>query len=153
MYGLSRKGKVFKMMSIAVAAAGLFASLDLVFMGGDVQVARGCLAGGCARLARTVDGTFMGLPLALWGVLYWTGAIFLVIKGAGHGTASPEEWAEVASFWLAMGGAFSLGLVWLQYSAGAWCGTCLVSAGAALILGMTAFLPPAEGAVKGEERK
>lgn len=89
-----------------------------------------CVVGSCERVQNSPWGTFLGLPVAAWGVGGYAGIFVVALLGVQPRWAG-ERWPALLLFALAAGGlAFTAYLTYLEAAViHAWCQWCLVSAG------------------------
>lgn len=130
-----------RMMAALVALAGLFVALYLTLykLGYIGEIT--CAVGSCELVQTSRWATFLGLPVAAWGVGYYV----TVFGVAMAGTTERWEDSRTASLILlaltAWGALFSLWLTYLElFVIDAICQWCVVSAVLALVLLVLAWL-------------
>ena len=117
---------------LTLALVGLADALYLTvkhYLGGPVPCS---LTEGCDTVLSSPYAVFGGLPVALWGVLYYLVVIFLSLLNfsGSRGFASAGLFGLVSAA-LAASGI----LVYLQAQVlNAWCAYCLVSAGVTFLI-------------------
>ena len=117
-------------MAIALLAlAGLLVSSYLTMfslgMLGEIQ----CTIGGCEKVQTSRWATFLGLPVAAWGVGAYVAILAVSLLGIQPRFAR-ERWVALALFGMsAVGVAFSAYLTYLEaFVIRAWCQWCVISA-------------------------
>jgi|Deesub1362A_J573_1020465.scaffolds.fasta_scaffold12422_2 uncharacterized membrane protein len=128
--------KVFPIPCLAGLAASL-AALSPWFLGETVPV-----CGGCAAAAASPLGRAAGVPLAVWGVAFWSAMWLLALR---------PRMAGLRALGAGVGAGISLALVWGMVVLGEWCVVCLVSAAAAAAAAGISCLE--EGRARGGEKK
>ena len=130
-----------RMMAALVALAGLFIALYLTLykLGYIGEIT--CAVGSCEVVQTSRWATFLGLPVAAWGVGYYLAVLAVSIAG----TSARWEDSRGASLLLlgltAWGALFSLWLTYLElFVIEAICQWCVVSALLALVLLVLAWL-------------
>jgi len=99
------------------------------YIGGSVPCS---LTGGCDTVLNSPLATFAGLPLALWGVLYYLTLVVLALIF----TLFRRRGVLGLAFGLTTAGVFSYAiLIYIQWQVlEAWCAYCLFSAGLTFII-------------------
>lgn len=124
-----------RMLMTLVALIGVFVALYLALYKMGVIGTLACGAGGCETVQTSRWATFVGIPVALWGVGFYALVFGLALMSTFEG------WADSAPLSLAMvlltgwGVLFSGWLTWLElFVIHAICRWCVVSAVIALVL-------------------
>lgn len=124
-----------RMLTALVALVGLFVALYLALYKAGVIGALACGAGGCETVQLSRWATFLGFPVAFWGVGYY--AVVFVVALAGV----QDRWSDSRRLPLALvvltgwGVAFSAWLTYLElFVIHAICRWCVVSAVIAALL-------------------
>ncbi|HEX2717954.1 MAG TPA: vitamin K epoxide reductase family protein [Gemmatimonadaceae bacterium] len=130
-----------RMMAALVALAGLFIALYLTLYKLGVIGQITCSIGSCETVQTSRWATFLGLPVAAWGVGYYLAVLAVTIAG------STDRWADsrgVSLVLLALTGWGALFSAWLTYLElfviDAICQWCVVSALLSLVLLVLAVL-------------
>ena len=145
-----------RMMAALVALSGLFVALYLTLykLGYIGQIT--CAIGSCETVQTSRWATFLGLPVAAWGVGYYLSVLVLTVGGTA------ERWADSRGVSLALlaltawGALFSAWLTYLElFVIDAICQWCVVSALLAAALFVLALLDyrelrPGAGSVTGQ---
>ncbi|MEM6784959.1 MAG: vitamin K epoxide reductase family protein, partial [Bacteroidota bacterium] len=88
---------------------------------------------GCETVTSSAAGQFLGVSNVLWGLLFYVGLAGL--RFAMIPTGAPRKTLRTASLGLAAAGfAYSVYLVSVQASMGAWCVLCTTSAGLVTVI-------------------
>ncbi len=139
-----------RMMAALVALAGLFVALYLTLYKVGYIGEITCAIGSCEVVQTSRWATFLGLPVAAWGVGYYA-SVFAV---ATAGTAA--RWEDSRTLSLALltltgwGALFSLWLTYLElFVIDAICQWCVVSAILAVVLFALAWLDLREFGAEG----
>jgi uncharacterized membrane protein len=124
-----------RMLTALVALVGLFVALYLALYKAGVIGSLACGAGSCQTVQLSRWATFLGLPVAFWGVGYYAAVFALALAGI------QERWSESTRTALALvvltgwGVLFSAWLTYLElFVIRAICRWCVVSAVIALTL-------------------
>jgi uncharacterized membrane protein len=123
------------MLTALVALVGVFVALYLAFYKAGLIGTLACGTGGCATVQLSRWATFIGMPVAFWGVGYYVLVFALAFA------ATQERWAESRPLGLGLlvltgwGVLFSGWLTYLElFVINAICRWCVVSAIIALVL-------------------
>jgi uncharacterized membrane protein len=96
---------------------------------------------GCETVQTSRYATFMGLPVAAWGLGYYLSVFVLTIVGMQDRFAESRGFATLILVLTAWGAIFSGYLTYLEAGPiGAWCQWCLGSATVAALLFIVALL-------------
>ncbi|MEX2151820.1 MAG: vitamin K epoxide reductase family protein [Gemmatimonadaceae bacterium] len=124
-----------RMLTALVALFGLFVALYLALYKAGVIGTLACGAGSCETVQQSRWATFLGLPVAAWGVGYYALVFALAVAGV------QDRWAESRGLSLGLlvltgwGVLFSAWLTYLElFVINAICRWCVVSAVIALVL-------------------
>ena len=130
-----------RMLAALVALVGLFVALYLALYRAGVIGTLVCGTGGCETVQFSRWATFLGLPVAIWGVGYYAVVFGLAFAG------TQERWARSRALPLAMllltgwGVLYSAWLTYLElFVINAICRYCVVSAVIAVALFALSFL-------------
>jgi uncharacterized membrane protein len=121
---------MWKRMAVAVLALiGLFISVYLLLFKLGVYGELACGTGSCETVQASAYATFLGLPVAGWGVA-WYAVVFGVAFLSTQSAFSEASWPPRAILVLAAGGlAFSGYLTYVElFVINAVCRWCVVSA-------------------------
>jgi uncharacterized membrane protein len=112
---------------LALAGVLLASYLTLYNLGflGSIQ----CTLGGCEKVQTSRWSTFLGMPVAAWGLGAYVTLLVIALLGIQPRWAR-ERWVALALFGIsAVGVAFSAWLTFLEaFVIHAWCQWCLISA-------------------------
>lgn len=120
---------------VVISLAGLFLSVYLTLYHYGVIGVLACNVGSCERVQSSRWSMFLGLPVAAWGVGFYTVMLILSILALRENL---EESPQLAAIMLviALGGVLFTG--WLNaleaFVIHAWCEWCLGSAAMVLVL-------------------
>ena len=124
-----------RMLTALMALVGVFVALYLAFYKAGLIGTLACGSGGCATVQLSKWATFIGIPVAFWGVGYYVLVFALVMASL------QERWADMPRLWPAIvaltgwGVAFSAWLTYLElFVINAICRWCVVSAVIAVVL-------------------
>ena len=123
-------------VSVVLAVAGLLVSAYLTFEHFTANATLACSIGGivdCAKVTTSAWSTFMGVPVALLGLLFFVVTLGLCLPQAWR---RPEPWLDAVRLgWLTVGLGMALYLVWAElYRIHAICLWCTVVHGLTLVL-------------------
>jgi uncharacterized membrane protein len=125
----------------AVALVGVFVALYLTLYKLGAIGELTCTVGSCETVQLSRWATFLGLPVAAWGVGFYLATLALALLGL------QERWADSAPLSLALvlmsgwGVLFSSWLTWLElFVIDAICMWCVVSAVLVLVIFVLALL-------------
>jgi uncharacterized membrane protein len=140
-----------RMLAALVALVGVFVALYLAFYKAGLIGTLACGTGGCETVQMSKWATFLGLPVAFWGVGYYALVFTLVMASL------QERWADAPGLWLGIvlltgwGVVFSSWLTYLElFIINAICRWCVVSAVIAVVLFGIAVWEWRQGLAKGE---
>lgn len=101
--------------SLALSLAGLLVSAYLTYEHFTANTTLACPAGGavdCAKVTTSAWATFVGVPVALLGVVFFVAALALCLPGAWR--RSGHWWDTARLAWVSAGLAMALYLVWAE---------------------------------------
>lgn len=130
-----------RMIVAALALAGIFLALYLLLYKLGIVGELTCSVGSCETVNTSKWATFLGLPVAGWGVAFYLGMFALAV------TSTREQFAGSRGMSLALvavsgsGLLFSAWLTWLElFVIHAICQWCVVSAVIVLVMFVLAVL-------------
>lgn len=130
-----------RMLTALVALVGLFVATYLALYKAGIIGTLACGTGGCETVQLSKWATFLGLPVAAWGVGYYALVFVLAF------VATQDRWSESRGLSLALailtgwGVLFSAWLTYLElFVINAICRYCVVSAVLAVVLFALALL-------------
>jgi uncharacterized membrane protein len=102
-------------VSVVLAVAGLLVSAYLTFEHFTANATLACSIGGvidCAKVTTSAWSTFMGVPVALLGLVFFVVALGLCLPQVWR---RPERWIDAVRLgWLTVGLGMALYLVWAE---------------------------------------
>ncbi|KRB47643.1 vitamin K epoxide reductase family protein [Terrabacter sp. Root181] len=102
-------------VSVVLAVAGLLVSAYLTFEHFTANATLACSIGGvidCAKVTTSAWSTFMGVPVALLGLVFFVVALGLCLPQVWR---RPERWLDAVRLgWLTVGLGMALYLVWAE---------------------------------------
>lgn len=127
---------MIRRMAIAlVALAGFFVALYLALYKAGVIGTLACGAGGCETVQLSRWATFLGLPVAVWGVAYYAAVLGLALAWMEDRWAASRALARTMLVVTGWGVLFSTWLTYLElFVINAICRWCVVSAVLATLL-------------------
>ena len=137
-----------------IALVGLFVSVYLLLYHMGFYGALLCGPGSCEVVQASKYARFLGLPLALWGTLWYGGVLVLAFLGLGP--ASGRRWLEVLLALATTGGLlFSIYLTSVElFILHAVCMWCVISAILTVLLfGLVRPWRTLQGAQQGSTRR
>ena len=130
-----------RMLTALVALVGLFVATYLALYKVGIIGTLACGTGGCETVQLSKWATFLGLPVAVWGVGYYAVVLALALA------AIQDRWTDSRGLALGLviltgwGVLFSAWLTYLElFVINAICRYCVVSAALALLLFVLALL-------------
>lgn len=142
-----------RMLAAVVALAGVFVALYLAlyklgYIGNLV-----CAVGSCEVVQTSRWATFLGYPVAVWGVAYYVAVLATALAGLGAALADSRRLSQVLVLLTATGVLFSIWLTYLElFVINAICLWCVISAVLAVILFVMALLDLREVSALLDER-
>ncbi|MEX0594646.1 MAG: vitamin K epoxide reductase family protein [Patescibacteria group bacterium] len=119
---------------IILATAGLLVSIYLTFKTYDPASVACSIGGGCETVLSSSYAKIFGIPVSIFGIVWYIGGLILIYLALIKGTVS-QGWIK---YWAVAGLAFSLYLLAMEiFYIHAYCTWCMVSLGivtASLIL-------------------
>ena len=117
------------MIVAILALAGIFVALYLLFYKLGIIGELSCSVGSCETVNSSKWATFLGLPVAGWGVAWYVAMFALALVSTGERFAESEAVSLVLLGVAASGLIFSLYLTYLElFEIHAICQWCVVSA-------------------------
>ena len=118
-----------RMIVAALALAGIFVALYLLLYKLGLIGALSCAVGSCETVNSSKWATFLGLPVAGWGVAFYVGLFVLAMVSTSEAYAGSRAIALVLPAVSGTGVLFSLWLTYLElFVINAVCQWCVVSA-------------------------
>ncbi len=117
------------MVIAALALIGVFVALYLTMykMGAIGHLA--CGMGGCERVNTSKWSTFVGAPVAAWGLAFYIATLIVAVAGTSPGLLYRREVSYLLAAMSLVGVAFSAWLTYLElYVIDAVCRYCVTSA-------------------------
>jgi uncharacterized membrane protein len=129
------------MLAALVALAGLFVALYLTLYKLGYIGSLVCAVGSCEVVQTSRWATFLGLPVAVWGVAYYVAVLAVSLIGLRDNLADDARVSQLLVLMTGIGVVFSLWLTYLElFVIDAICMWCVVSAVLATILFVVAVL-------------
>lgn len=117
------------MIVATLALAGIFVALYLLLYKLGVIGELSCSVGSCETVNSSKWATFLGIPVAGWGVAWYVGMFVLALVSTGERFAESSVISLVLLLVAGTGLAFSLYLTYLElFRINAICQWCVVSA-------------------------
>ena len=124
-----------RMIVATLALAGIFLALYLLLYKLGMIGALTCSIGSCETVNTSKWATFLGLPVAGWGVAFYMGMFVLAMVSTQDRFASSSTVGALLVGVTATGVAFSAYLTWLElFVIRAICQWCVVSAVIVLVM-------------------
>lgn len=118
-----------RMIVATLSLAGIFVALYLLLYKLGMIGALNCSIGSCETVNTSRWATFLGLPVAGWGVAWYVGMFVLAIVSTGERFAQSQSVSLLLLLVATTGLLFSLYLTWLElFRIHAICQWCVVSA-------------------------
>ena len=129
------------MLAALVALAGLFVALYLTLYKLGYIGSLVCAVGSCEVVQTSRWATFLGLPVAVWGVAYYVAVLAVALAGLHDVLADDRRVSQLLVLMTGVGVVFSVWLTYLElFVIDAICMWCVVSAVLATILFVLALL-------------
>jgi uncharacterized membrane protein len=130
-----------KRMSMAIIAlVGLMIGIYLTLYKFGIIGALSCSVGSCEKVQTSKWATFLGLPVATWGVGFYASVLGLAFAGIQPRFAESRGLATAMLALTAWGVVFSSWLTYLEWRViNAWCQWCIVSAALVAVLFLLAL--------------
>jgi uncharacterized membrane protein len=129
------------MLAALVALAGVFVALYLMLYKLGYIGTLACAVGSCEKVQTSKWATFLGLPVAAWGVAYYVGVLAVSLAGLMPALAERRSVSQLLVAMTGVGLLFSLWLTYLElFVIDAICQWCVISAILATILFVTCWL-------------
>ena len=130
-----------RMIVAALALAGIFLALYLLLYKLGFIGELACSVGSCETVNTSKWATFLGLPVAAWGVAFYIGVFVLAIVSTQERFAESRAVSAMLVAVIAGGLLFSAYLTWLElFVINAICQWCVVSAIVVLCMFVVAVL-------------
>ena len=118
-----------RMIVAALALAGIFVALYLLLYKLGMIGALNCSVGSCETVNTSKWATFLGLPVAGWGVGFYIGMFALALIGTTERFSQSTAVSGLLVYYSGVGVLFSAWLTWLElFVIHAICQWCVVSA-------------------------
>ncbi len=118
-----------RMIVAALALAGIFVALYLLLYKLGTIGALNCSVGSCETVNTSKWATFLGLPVAGWGVGFYIGMFALALMGTAERFSQSRAVSSLLVYYSGVGVLFSAWLTWLElFVIHAICQWCVVSA-------------------------
>jgi uncharacterized membrane protein len=141
------------MLAALVALAGLFVALYLALFKLGYIGTLVCAVGSCEVVQTSKWATFLGYPVAVWGVAYYVAVLAVCLAGLRAGLVDDRRVSQLLVVMTGIGVVFSLWLTYLElFVIDAICMWCVVSAILASILFVLALLDHREVRALLDER-
>jgi uncharacterized membrane protein len=141
------------MLAALVALAGLFVALYLTLFKLGYIGTLVCAVGSCEVVQTSKWATFLGYPVAVWGVAYYVAVLAVCLAGLRADLVDDRRVSQVLVVMTGVGVVFSLWLTYLElFVIDAICMWCVVSAILATILFVLALLDHREVRTLLDER-
>jgi len=125
----------------ALALAGFFVALYLLLYKLGMIGALNCSVGSCETVNTSKWATFLGLPVAAWGVAFYAGLLALGLVSVQERYASSKGMSQALVLYSGAGLIFSTWLTYLElFVIHAVCQWCVVSAVIVLVIFATTVL-------------
>lgn len=125
----------------ALALAGLFVALYLLLYKLGMIGALNCSVGSCETVNTSKWATFLGLPVAAWGVAFYAGLLALGLVSVQERYAGSKGMSQALVLYSGSGLIFSTWLTYLElFVIHAVCQWCVVSAVIVLAIFATTVL-------------
>ena len=130
-----------RMLAALLALVGLFVALYLTLYKVGVIGELTCSIGSCETVNTSRWSTFLGMPVAAWGLGYYVTVLAVAVVGLGDRYADARPFALGMLALTAWGAFFSLWLTYLElFVIHAICQWCVISALIALGLAVVSWL-------------
>jgi uncharacterized membrane protein len=117
------------MLIAALALIGVFVALYLTLYKIGTIGHLACGFGSCERVNSSKWATFVGVPVAMWGLGFYVATLIVAIAGTSPGLASRREISYLLAAMSGIGVAFSAWLTYLElFVIDAICRYCVISA-------------------------
>ncbi len=117
------------MLAALVALAGVFVALYLMLYKLGYIGTLACAVGSCETVQTSKWATFLGFPVAAWGVAYYVAILAISIAGLMPALAERRSVSQLLVAMTGVGLLFSLWLTYLElFVIGAICQWCVISA-------------------------
>ncbi|MBX9928692.1 MAG: vitamin K epoxide reductase family protein [Gemmatimonadaceae bacterium] len=118
-----------RMWIATVALLGAFVAVYLTLYKLGIVGTIACTTGGCEKVQASRWSTFLGLPVAAWGIGYYLSVLTVAIIGTDPHLESDRRVSGALLALTTWGMLFTGWLNWLEWRViDAWCQWCIVSA-------------------------
>ena len=129
------------MLAALVALAGVFVALYLTLYKLGYIGTLACAVGSCETVQTSKWATFLGFPVAAWGVAYYIAVLAISLAGLTPALAERRSVSQLLVAMTGVGLLFSLWLTYLElFVINAICQWCVISAILATILFVLSWL-------------
>jgi uncharacterized membrane protein len=129
------------MLAALIALAGVFVALYLTLYKLGYIGTLACAVGSCETVQTSKWATFLGFPVALWGVGYYVGVLAISLAGLTPALAERRSVSQLLVAVTGVGLLFSLWLTYLElFVINAICQWCVISAILATVLFVICWL-------------
>ncbi len=129
------------MLAALIALAGIFVALYLTLYKLGYVGTLACAVGSCETVQTSKWATFLGFPVAAWGVAYYASVLAISLAGLMPALAERRAVSQVLVGMTGVGLLFSLWLTYLElFVIDAICQWCVISAILATALFVTCWL-------------
>jgi len=117
------------MLMAIIALVGLMIGVYLTLYKYGVVGELACSVGSCERVQTSKWSTFLGLPVATWGIGFYASVLVLAFAGVQARFAESRGMALALLLLTGWGVVFSSWLTYLEWRViNAWCQWCVISA-------------------------
>jgi len=118
-----------RMLMAIIALVGLMIGVYLTLYKYGVVGELACSVGSCERVQTSKWSTFLGLPVATWGIGFYASVLVLAFAGVQARFAESRGMALALLLLTGWGVVFSSWLTYLEWRViNAWCQWCVISA-------------------------
>lgn len=129
------------MLAALIALAGLFVALYLSLYKLGYIGTLACSVGSCEAVQLSKWAALLGVPVAVWGVVFYVGVLAVALAGLSGGLVDSRRLSQLFVTMTGFGVLFSLWLTWLElFVIHAICTWCVISAVLVTILFVLALL-------------
>jgi uncharacterized membrane protein len=130
-----------RMLAALIALVGLFVALDLTLYKVGVIGELACSIGSCEAVQTSRWSTFLGLPVAAWGLAFYASVLAMALTGLMERYEDSRPLALGMLALTAWGALFSLWLTYIElFVIHAICQWCVISAVLAVGLTVVSYL-------------
>jgi uncharacterized membrane protein len=118
-----------RMLMAIIALMGLMIGVYLTLYKYGIVGELACSVGSCERVQTSKWSTFLGLPVATWGIGFYASVLALAFAGVQPRFAESRRMALALLLLTGWGVVFSSWLTYLEWRViNAWCQWCVISA-------------------------